>query len=619
MRRRTRPAFSQRLAISSLMFAGLSAAGAALAQSKGPPPPPLPLRPAPFVNDNNNPPKRPVVLPDPPPPAPVRPALPTIINAPESLPKPVAAPPVPAAPTSTPMAAPSSPNSSQVFPNGEFPSFAPTAPSAVASAQLPGNPVVPQQPPADYGPRGFERRDIQDAPGVAEYSPIPNVVANELYLPVDYFRPVTGPHGYAEYAPPGFEARDYQDAPGVPEFIPITPPAAVTPEERQKFVTRGLFPGSYLVPGTNTSFRFRGFVRLTGIYDFDPIGTPDIFVVNTIPVPQSSGQNFNMTARPSRIATETWTPTNFNNWTIHTFVEADFFNGPGQAAGGGGNPFRLRHAFVDFGYFRVGQQNSVFMDGNTWPSLVDFQGPAGWVNQRRPGARVTLPIADQLFWAGGIEQPFSDITTNGLGTAVQDVPDFATHVRYETDLGHIQVAGLGRAIGYRPTGGEVTRRAGYGFSAGTTFHPWALIMGTNPLRKANPTGLERSRLIGQYTAGWGIGRYILDTVGLGLDGQVDAATGAFDLPYTAAWLMSYEHWFTEKWMVQGTWSETLAGTNTGQPGGTYIGGKYTALSLWYIPVRNLSLGSEMLWGERENVDGDRGRAKRLNALVQYNF
>jgi hypothetical protein len=31
-------------------------------------------------------------------------------------------------------------------------------------------------------------------------------------------------------------------------------PAPITPEERQKFVTRGIFPGSFLVPGTNTSF-----------------------------------------------------------------------------------------------------------------------------------------------------------------------------------------------------------------------------------------------------------------------------------------------------------------------------------------------------------------------------
>ena len=77
----------------------------------------------------------------------------------------------------------------------------------------------------------------------------------------------------------------------MPEFAPIPPPVPVTPEERLKFVTRGIVPGSFLVPGTNTSFRLRGFVRLTGMYDFNPIGSQDSFVTNTIPAPQQGGQN----------------------------------------------------------------------------------------------------------------------------------------------------------------------------------------------------------------------------------------------------------------------------------------------------------------------------------------
>ena len=158
-----------------------------------------------------------------------------------------------------------------------------------------------------------------------------------------------------------------------------------------------------------------------------------------------------MSGRISRFAIESWTPTNYCDWNVHTFIEGDFFNGLPQAVGGGGNPFRLRHAFIDFGYFRFGQQNSVFMDGQNWPSLVDFQGPNSWVNQRQPSARMTLPLnfVEGLYWATSIERTFSDITTNGLGTSFQDVPDFATHLRYEAERGHLQVAGLFRKIGFR--------------------------------------------------------------------------------------------------------------------------------------------------------------------------
>jgi hypothetical protein len=518
------------------------------------------------------------------------------------------------------------PTASKVFPDGGFPS-SPAAPEGgIPSAAAPkgrgGLDPALHASDSDYGPAGYETRGPQEGPAVPEfYLPASDPLPPYYYRPSYYDTPGIGARPLADYAPPGYEPRETDEgqAPGTPEFTPIPPPAPITPEERQKYVTRGLFPGSFLVPGTNTSFRFRGFVRATALYDFDPIGSRDIFVPNTIPVPQQSGQNQNISARYSRIGLDTWTPTSLFEWNVHTFIEGDFFNGPAQAVGGGGNPFRLRFAFVDFGYFRVGQQNSVFQDGNAFPNTVDFQGPAGVVNIRRPTFRVTVPVCDKLYWAAGIEQPFSDITTNGQGTNVQDVPDFATHFRYESDLGHVQLSGLLRDIEYQPTGGGVVHRTGWGLSASTVFHPWAALIGSNPIRKANPSGLERCRVLMQYTFGSGIGRYISDTAGLGLDGQVDPVTGSFNTLFATGWTVSYEHWYTEKWLSNLTYSGVHVGSNGGQPGSTYTGAQYLALSLWFIPVRNMSLGVEYLWGQRENLDAERAQANRVNALFQYNF
>jgi hypothetical protein len=259
------------------------------------------------------------------------------------------------------------------------------------------------------------------------------------------------------------------------------------------------------------------------------------------------------------------------------------------------------------------------MDGNAFPNTVDFAGPRGLVNQRRPSIRVTIPLADQLFFAAGVEQPFSDITTNGLGTNVQDIPDFAAHLRYEADYGHVQLSTIVRSIGYQPTGGDVVREAGWGFSASTVFHPWALLICSSPVRKDNPTGLERSRILLQYTCGWGIGRYIQDTAGLGLDGQVDPTTGAFNTLYAAGWSVSYEHWFAERWLANLTYSAVQVASNGGQPGSTYVGAKYLATSLWWIPITRMSIGIEYVWGERENLNEQQGQANRVNALFQYNF
>jgi hypothetical protein len=503
-------------------------------------------------------------------------------------------------------------------PDGAKPSSAAYEDIGVAKPRLAS--AIQQPPSPDYAQPGQIPRGPQEPPGVPEFSrpsfnPLPDYYFQQNY----YDTWGEGARPLADYAPPGYEARETQDAPGAPEFTRIPVPTPLSPEERNKFVTRGMFPGSFLVPETNTSFRFRGFVRATGLYDFNPIGSKDDFVTNTIPVPQESGQNYNVSARYSRIGLDTWTPTRIFDWNVHTFIEADFFNGPSQAVGGGGNPFRLRFAFIDFGYFRVGQQNSVFMDGNAFPSTVDFAGPRGLINQRRPGARVTIPLCDGWYWAFGVEQPFSDITTNGQGVPVQDVPDFATHIRYESDYGHVQLSSIVRAIGYQPNEGELTRRGGWGMSASTVFHPWAILMDVDPVRTEDPTGLERSRVLLQYTFGWGIGRYIQDTAGLGLDGQVNALTESFEVLYAVGWSVSYEHWFTSRWLANLTCSEDFAVSSDGQLPNTYNSAKYLAASLWFIPITNMSLGIEYLWGQRKNIDEEHAKAQRLNALFQYNF
>jgi hypothetical protein len=442
-----------------------------------------------------------------------------------------------------------------------------------------------------------------------------------VYQPAYYQTPGIGARALADYAPPGYQPRvDPQgEAPGVPEFTPLYPPAPVTPEERDKFVTRGLFPGSFLVPGTNTSFRLRGFARLVGIWDSNPIATKDLFITSAIPVPQAHGENFNVSARISRIGLDTWTPTSFNEWTIHTFIDADFLNGASQDVSAGSNPFRLRNAWVDFGYFRLGQQNTVFQDSQAWPSTVDFGGPRGIISLRVPEARMTIPLADRLYWATGMQRPFSDITTNGLGNNVQDVPDLATHLRYESDFGHAQVSSVFRSIGFRPADGATQREFGWGVSASGVVHPWAVLLGSNPVRKDNPTGLERSRILVQYNVGKGIGRNIDDLLGIGLDGQVDPVTGQLHTVYAAGWTASYEHWFDEKWLTNVTYSGVSTGSAPNQSGNTYVGAKYLAVALWFIPVGNLSTGIEYLWGERKDLDGRRGKDNRINAMFQYDF
>ncbi len=566
-----------------------------------------------------------------------QPAAPTPILPPPSLPNlptlEAAQLLAPSSATSPSTVTPPSTSGSLVFPDGfpalpaasnpPPPAVAPTSAPSAETAATPIYPLTPypelHSPTTDYSTTGEHVNATEGSPGLFNYPVFPSVLPDYYYRESYYDTYGLGARPIADYAPPGYEARDYESAPGVPEFTPITPPPRPAAAGASNYVARGMMPGSFLVPGTATSMRLRGFVRLAGMADFDPIGSTDSFATNTIPVPQEEGRNYNMSVRMSRFALESWTPTSFHEWNVHTFIEGDFFNGAAQAAGGGGNPFRLRHAFVDFGYFRFGQQNSVFMDGTNWPSLVDFQGPNSWANQRQPVARMTLPIAERFYWATSIERCFSDITTNGLGTNVQEVPDFATHLRYEGDRGHVQLAAIMRTIGFEATGGETSQEFGGGLSGSLVFHPWAILMGTSPVRDQNPSGMTRSRILLQANWGPGLGRYVNDLAGQGFDAQVDPITGELELVEAMAWNASYEHWYSETWLSNFTYSTVSVDNNAGQAGTTYDSAQYIAASLWWLPVPRMSLGIEYLFGDRENLNGQSADVSRLGAMFQYNF
>jgi hypothetical protein len=93
----------------------------------------------------------------------------------------------------------------------------------------------------------------------------------------------------------------------------------------------------------------------------------------------------------------------------------------------------------------------------------------------------------------------------------------------------------------------------------------------------------------------------------------------FDTIFATGWSVSYEHWFTEQWLANVTYSPDYVGSTPNQPGSTYAGAQYLTAALWFIPIRNMSLGIEYVWGERENLNRQRGRADRINGLFQYNF
>jgi hypothetical protein len=384
----------------------------------------------------------------------------------------------------------------------------------------------------------------------------------------------------------------------------------------------------------NTKYKWYGFVRLDGTYDFRPMGGTDSFVTSQIPVPQSRGQNFAMNPRYTRFGFDTETPVESLDWSIKTRIEMDFFNG-NDSGSFGSFPLRLRFAWADFGPFLVGQAASLFMDYDVFPNVLDYQGPSGMVLMRQPLASIHFPVGDRLKVSMGIEQPYSDIqwlengvwvvnpgsgviTTPGVARNVQDVPDFTANVRYTGDYGHVQVAGIARKLTYQPEVGDSALDAiGYGINATGSFHPWACLHDT-PTSGECATAMSKSRFLWQFAAGRGINRYIQDINGLGLDATFDPVNGFRTIP-SYGWFVSYEQWWAKKWASVFTYSRTQNDLTDTLPGTTYKQAAYASCNLIWLPVERMGVGTELIYGNRENFNGEKGDNTRIQMGFQYKF
>src|SRR5579875_4157948 len=159
----------------------------------------------------------------------------------------------------------------------------------------------------------------------------------------------------------------------------------------------GSFPGSFLVPGTNTSLAIHGIIWFDAIHDFGPHmgnttnGITGFALNNSAGHSLNGGTDFNV--NPTRPNIETRTPTAYGE--LKTYVEFDmneFKNQTGAVGQGNADGFRLRQAYATLGPVLVGQANSLFIDPQSWPESIDATIDPGTMNtatDRQPQIRYT--------------------------------------------------------------------------------------------------------------------------------------------------------------------------------------------------------------------------------------
>lgn len=367
-----------------------------------------------------------------------------------------------------------------------------------------------------------------------------------------------------------------------------------------------------------------GFAMTDAIYDFERVDPDwqDTLRITTIPTNSGIYGNdgdFVFSVRQSRLGVKgDYGP------DITYKLEGELY---GVGVDEGQTTLRLRHAWATYKNFGMGQTWSNFMDIDIFPNTIDYWGPVGMVFYRNKQARYTFPMGEDEF-SISIEDPgtaltvgrFRDTdncdlpsappdcastgsTADELFQSYNDVPDFAARYRDNGDFGHYQMAGILRKLGYeRLDTGNQDEEYGWGINASAGIKTW----GTDVLKL-------------QVAYGEGIGNYMND-------GGLDIAPDSTEIETTEAEAVPtlgisayYDHYWNDEWSTSVGWSLIDLETSDGQSPTEFEKGQIAQINLLHYPTDHVMLGGEVIWGEREDINGNIGSDYRVQFSLKVDF
>lgn len=370
---------------------------------------------------------------------------------------------------------------------------------------------------------------------------------------------------------------------------------------RKKAVATGDFPGSWKMPGSNTSVSFSGYVKLDAIYDLDQDLGDSFFGYDwggdgsgiLLEGDDSGQRKASLHARQTRLRFDSLTPTGMGN--LKTRIETDFY--------GGGNALRLRHAYASLGGVLAGQTWTTLMDENTYADTIDFEGPVGVVATRRPQVRYSQAIGKNLTAQVALEDPSAPtILMDGGSTSSQErIPNLVAALRMKTSWGAINVSGLLGQVLYENGAVEesLTINAlhfGANIGLGKATRLWGTL-------NVGAGGLDQSMLGASAAAILGANNELeaLDSMG-GFVGLTHNWTGAVSSGLYYGWV---ENDFEDA--AKAAYPDLSQSLQT------------VHATIWWSPAPKTRIGAEIIKGWRETNGGEEGDATRLQLGFVYSF
>jgi hypothetical protein len=429
------------------------------------------------------------------------------------------------------------------------------------------------------------------------------------------------PAAQAAAAAPAVVAASVVPAPNQETAVVSAP---VAPATSSDYVTKGSFPGSFKIPGTETSVKIGGYIKLDAIEDIGSgygANYAKFYAIplNNSPQAQQSAQT-TLGAQQSRINLETRTATSLGE--VKTFVEGDFYGSNAANANTSGYGFEVRHAYgtlgssaSETGQILAGQTWSNFMDTAAMPETMDYIGPAGTIFVRQAQLRYAHDLGPVTL-SGSIEAPLGNQSTatqtavtysNGSTTdsAHGKLPDAVIRADYKyTDDGYVSLRGLGSQMNIdRSVGATNNTASEYGYGIALS---------------GKQGFLAKDAVIYDFVYGKGTGRYVYD---VGASGNYyNTTNNFFDEQRYYAGTVGVQHIWSDQFRSN-LFGGAIRNINDTQYSGL-TANKYVAsghVNLIWQPVPAYKVGLEYMHGYRKIENGEEGQLNRMEGSFIFGF
>lgn len=323
-----------------------------------------------------------------------------------------------------------------------------------------------------------------------------------------------------------------------------------------QYITKGLLPGSFQIPGTKTSMAISGFINFQALYDpTQNLGFK--FQIGNLspnsPGRRGSAGDFHFQSKVSRLVVQTSTPSVFGPVTTNFALDFDGFVAGGdnnQALQNNSYSARIVYAFGTIGPVTIGMLNSNFIDDPDQGEVFDISGPAGIPAERTEQLRYTFLLGKKSVFNIAAEDPqsgYEDTRDNiEVASPTNPMPDFTARYEYTTDLLHFQLSGSLRDIAYEDGLGH----------RNSTFTGAGIVGATLNLGALN-AAFGQDNVGGQAWFG-AVGRYIPDDFGANVASVLAVNNGTSGTPITIQTKIQDIQGFTL--FAQHYWTDVLRST-----------------------------------------------------------